>query len=64
MLAAMAEDNASTTSEGVPPDFSGVPSRPRAGRLLRVLVYLLLLAFACAAIWFIDRGAMLTNTHP
>ena len=40
------------------------PSRPRAPRCLRIVVYLLLLALACAAIWWIDRGAMFTNvTH-
>ncbi|HUO11036.1 MAG TPA: hypothetical protein VM008_22240 [Phycisphaerae bacterium] len=47
-----------------PPDFSAIPSRPRAGRAARILVYLLLLGIACGAIWWIDRGAMLTNTHP
>jgi hypothetical protein len=45
-------------------DFAAVPSRPRAGRAWRVIVYVLLLGVACAAIWWIDRGAMLTNTHP
>jgi len=45
------------------PDFSALPSRPRAGRTARILVYLLLLLLACAAIWWIDRGAMLTNSH-
>jgi hypothetical protein len=44
-------------------DFGAAPSRPRAGRLWRVLVYLLLLGLACAAIWWIDRGAMMTNTR-
>jgi hypothetical protein len=29
-----------------------------------MIVYLLLLALACASIWFIDRGAMMTNSHP
>lgn len=46
------------------PDFSALPSRPRAKRWARLLVYLLMLAIACAAIWWIDRGAMLTNVHP
>jgi hypothetical protein len=45
------------------PDFSASPSRPRAGRAARILVYFLLLLLACAAIWWIDRGAMLTNSH-
>ncbi|HEY4328735.1 MAG TPA: hypothetical protein VGN88_03295 [Phycisphaerae bacterium] len=44
------------------PDFSAVPSPPRSGRLLRIIMYALLLAIACAAIWWIDRGAMLTNS--
>jgi hypothetical protein len=44
-------------------DFSGEPSRPRAGRWVRVVVYLLLLGLACGAIWWIDRGAMLTNVR-
>jgi hypothetical protein len=46
------------------PGFSAIPSRSRAGRTARVLVYLLLLLFACGAIWWIDRGAMLSNSHP
>jgi hypothetical protein len=46
------------------PDFAATPSRPRAGRMLRIVAYVLLLALACAAIWWIDRGAMLTNSHP
>jgi TRAP-type C4-dicarboxylate transport system permease small subunit len=45
------------------PEFSAVPSRPRARRWARVLVYVLMLGIACAAIWWIDRGAMLTNLH-
>jgi len=45
------------------PDFSALPSRPRSKRWVRVLVYLLMLGIACAAIWWIDRGAMLTNVH-
>jgi hypothetical protein len=44
------------------PDFSAKPSRPRAGCWARLGVYLLLLGLACAAIWWIDRGAMLSNT--
>jgi hypothetical protein len=47
-----------------PPNFSITPSRPRARRLARIAIYLLLLALASAAIWWIDRGAMLTNIHP
>ena len=43
------------------PGFGKDVSRPRAGRWVRVIVYLLLLALACGAIWFIDRGATLTN---
>jgi hypothetical protein len=45
------------------PEFSAIPSRPRAKRWARVAVYLLMLGIACAAIWWIDRGAMLTNVH-
>jgi TRAP-type C4-dicarboxylate transport system permease small subunit len=45
------------------PEFSAIPSRPRARRWVRVLVYLLMLGIACAAIWWIDRGAMLTNVR-
>ncbi len=45
------------------PDFSADPSRPRAGRFVRFLVCAGLLAVACAAIWWIDRGAMLSNSH-
>jgi hypothetical protein len=41
--------------------FSGVPSRPRAGRVVRLVVLLLMLALAVGAIWFIDRGAMKSN---
>jgi hypothetical protein len=41
--------------------FAGAPSRPRAGRMARLLVLLLLLGLAVGAIWFIDRGAMMTN---
>jgi hypothetical protein len=37
------------------------PSPPRARRWARLLVYLILLALACGAIWLIDRGVMLTN---
>jgi len=39
------------------PDFAAVPSAPKAGRLMRVVVFLLLLALAVAAIWWIDKGA-------
>jgi hypothetical protein len=45
------------------PDFSGVPSYPRAPRWARILVYVVLLAIAFGAIWWIDRGAMLTNSR-
>jgi hypothetical protein len=45
------------------PQFSAVPTRPLAKRWARVLVYVLMLGIACAAIWWIDRGAMLTNVH-
>jgi hypothetical protein len=43
------------------PDFGATPSPPRAGRGWRLVVYVLLLVLACGAIWFIDRGAMMTN---
>jgi hypothetical protein len=48
------------------PNLLPIPSPPRARRWARLLVYLILLTLACAAIWLIDRGAMLTNTprHP
>jgi hypothetical protein len=45
----------------VRPDFGAVPTRPRGGRWGRFVVYVLLLALACGAIWWIDRGAMLSN---
>jgi hypothetical protein len=51
-------------SNNIMPTSPGTPSRPRAGRALRILVYFLMLALACGAIWFIDRGAMMTNAHP
>jgi hypothetical protein len=38
------------------------PSPPRAGRLWRILVYVLMLAIACGAIWWIDRGVAMTNS--
>ncbi|HVT79725.1 MAG TPA: hypothetical protein VHM90_03635 [Phycisphaerae bacterium] len=38
------------------------PSPPRAGRVWRLIVFVLLLALACAAIWWIDRGVMLSNS--
>ncbi|HVX84823.1 MAG TPA: hypothetical protein VH253_08410 [Phycisphaerae bacterium] len=44
-------------------DFGRRGSRPRAGRAARVIVYLILLALACGSIWWIDRGAMLTNVR-
>jgi len=44
-------------------DFAGEPSPPRAPLAVRMLVYLLLLALAGAAIWWIDRGAAMTNGH-
>ena len=47
-----------------PPEFSASPSRARAARWLRLLVYVALLALASAAIWWIDRGAMLNNAMP
>ena len=46
------------------PDFSTPVSRPRARRVVRMVVYLLLLGLACGAIWFIDRGAMVNNSRP
>jgi hypothetical protein len=45
-----------------PPDFAARPSRPRAPLVWRLVVFAALLALACAAIWWIDRGAMLTNS--
>ncbi len=45
-----------------PPAFSASPSRPRARRAARLVLYVLLLLLACGAIWWIDRGAMLTNS--
>jgi hypothetical protein len=44
-------------------DFSGVPGRPRARRVARVVVLVLLLGLAVGAIWFIDRGATVNNLH-
>lgn len=44
------------------PAFDAGVSRPRARRAARIFLLALLLTLACAAIWFIDRGAMLTNT--
>jgi hypothetical protein len=44
-------------------NYSDCPSAPRAPRLARFGMCLLLLGIAVAAIWWIDRGAMLTNTH-
>jgi hypothetical protein len=46
------------------PKRAGTPSRPRAPLWARVIVYLLMLALAAASIWWIDRGAMLTNSVP
>jgi hypothetical protein len=46
------------------PDYSADPSPPRAPFWARLLVLALLLGLAFAAIWWIDRGATLTNTHP
>jgi hypothetical protein len=46
------------------PAFDAGLSRPRARRAARLILLALLLALACASIWFIDRGAMLTNTQP
>jgi hypothetical protein len=40
------------------PAFAARPSRPRARRAVRVIVYVLMLAFACLAVWLIDHGAM------
>jgi hypothetical protein len=37
------------------------PSKPRVGRWGRAVVYLILLGLAVATIWWIDRGAMMTN---
>ena len=45
------------------PDFAAVPSAPRARRWVQIVAYLLLLALACAAIWWIYRGANLTNSR-
>lgn len=45
-------------------DPSATPSAPRAPRWARILVFVALLGVALAAIWWIDRGAMLTNTTP
>jgi hypothetical protein len=45
----------------MPPDFAARPSRPRAPLVWRLVVFAVLLVLACAAIWWIDRGAMLTN---
>jgi len=69
MLRAMSAEPAQQSppvsdSTSPPLDFSAQPSSPRANRVVRVIVYLLLLALACAAIYWIDRGALLTNTHP
>lgn len=50
-------------TEDARPDFAAVPSAPRTRRLVQILAYLLLLALACAAIWWIDRGANLTNSR-
>jgi len=47
-----------------PPDFSATPSRPRAPRWARLLVYAALLLLACAAIWWIDRGAVPIHSTP
>ena len=55
MLCTMADEPGS-------PDLTTLPSRPRAGRWLRLLVYLLLLTLACGATWWIDQGRMLTNS--
>jgi hypothetical protein len=44
------------------PDFAARPSRPRAALVWRLAVLVVLLLLACAAIWWIDRGAMLTNS--
>jgi len=38
-------------------------STPRAPKWARLLVYVLLLGLAFGAIWWIDRGAMLTNSQ-
>jgi hypothetical protein len=46
------------------PDFSAVPSPPRARRPWRLMLWLLLLVLACCAIWWIDRGVALSNGHP
>jgi hypothetical protein len=46
------------------PNFSSVPSRPRAGGVWRFILLLLLVAIACGAIWWIDRGVALNNSHP
>jgi hypothetical protein len=71
MLPAMPSERGSSSvassdraAVSAPPDFAAQPSAPRAGRLLRLMAYVLLLALACGAIWWIDRGAMLTNSHP
>ena len=53
-----------TTPAPPRPEFTAAPSAPRTGRWARLLVYVLLLAVAVAAIWWIDRGAWFTNTHP
>jgi hypothetical protein len=43
---------------------SSTPSRPRAAGIWRFVLFLVLLAVACGAIWWIDRGVNLSNTHP
>jgi hypothetical protein len=53
----MAEDQRETAA------FGAGASTPRARRAARLVMYMLLLALACGAIWWIDRGAMLTNVQ-
>ena len=64
MLGLMSSQNTEACAAQEKPDFSGVPSPPRAAGFWRFLLFVLLVALACGVIWWIDRGVALNNSHP